>query len=66
MNLPSPNIWHLAMCPLLSNLQLLSFISMSPPFAFLLSSGRLAFLFIQNPPQVILGFAGFCVCATVT
>lgn len=35
-------------------------------FRLCLSPGRLVLIFILNPPQVIQGFAGFHVCATVT
>lgn len=53
--------------PLVSNqVPVWYFISMSPSFAFLLSPDRLAFIFILNSRQVILGFVGFHVCAIVT
>lgn len=66
MSLSSPSIGQLSMCRLVSNLvPVLPFIGISPPFAFLLSPGRLVFIFILNPLQVILSFAGFHVCAMV-
>ena len=65
LSFSSQNIWHLVMCPLMSNLILvLSFIH-NLSFIFLLFPGELASTFIQNPLQVILGFAGFHVCAMV-
>ena len=55
------------MCPLVRNIVPISpFINISQLLAFLFSLGRLAFIFILNPPQVIHGYTGFHVGATVT
>ena len=65
LSLSSQNIWHLVVCPLMSNLILvLSFIH-NLSFIFLLFPGGLASIFIQNPLQGLLDFAGFHVCAMV-
>ena len=63
---PFPEFMASCRVPLVSNqVPVWYFISMSPPFAFLLSPDRLAFIFILNLRQVILGFAGFHVWAVV-